>query len=168
MSEKINHQKNKKVLVLDNIRSVLNVGSIFRTSDAIGVDKIYLCGYTPSPVDRFGRVRSDISKSALGAEKTVEWESFEDTISAVNKLKEEGFIVCSLEQSENSVDYKKFSETDFANKNVAIVLGNETDGVDKNILEKSDHVMEIPMVGEKESLNVSVSAGVLLYRLFDR
>ncbi len=156
----------KKVLVLENIRSVHNVGAIFRTADAIGISEIILVGYTPAPVDRFGRDREDLHKSALGAEKNVPWRQVGegDLISELLKKKTAGFKIISLEQAENSVDYKKV-EVDC---DVVIVVGNEVTGVSSEVLKVSDIVAEIPMAGEKESLNVSVATGVLLFRLFDR
>jgi len=154
---------NKKVLILNNIRSAINVGAIFRTADAVGIDKIYLVGYTPAPIDRFGRARNDIRKAALGAENSVEWESFENIFELIKKLKTEGFEIVALEQDEKSIDYKKVD----TEKDVAVILGNETEGIAKEVLEICDVVTEIPMRGKKESLNVSVSAGVLLFRLFD-
>lgn len=151
------------VLILDNIRSVLNVGSIFRTADAFGVSKIYLCGITPSPIDRFGRKRNDLHKTALGAEETIDWKYSETTLEAVEKLKKENFKIISLEQNSNSIDYKnsKLSEK------TAIVLGSETEGVSKEILKISDEIAEIKMLGEKESLNVGVSAGTFLSRILN-
>lgn len=157
--------KKTKVLILHNIRSVLNVGSIFRTADAIGIDKIYLTGYTPTPIDRFGREREDVKKTALGAEKSVEWENVDNVLDLINSLKEQNYEIVSLEQSGNSIDYKEVK--DKIGDKIAVVLGNETDGINKEILEKSDFIAEIPMMGEKESLNVSVATGILLYRLFD-
>jgi len=158
--------KNQKYLILENIRSVYNVGAIFRTADAIGIDKINLIGCTPTPIDRFGRERQDLHKAALGAEKNVSWEYFENSNEIITVLKEKDFKVISLEQSDKSKDYKNISQ-EIKDKNVAIVLGNEVDGVSKEVLEKSDLIMEIPMKGEKESLNVSVATGIVLYRLFD-
>ena len=170
MSEKIQHTKqcgkNPKILILHDIRSILNVGAIFRTADAIKIDKIYLTGYTPAPIDRFGRKRSDLAKSALGAEKIVKWESFGNVFELISLLKSEGFEILSLEQSDNSIDYKKVANT--LSEKTVIILGNETDGVDKKILQQSDKIIEIPMKGNKESLNVSVAVGILLYRLFDK
>lgn len=146
-------------LALHNIRSTHNVGAIFRTADAAGVSKIYLCGITPAPVDRFGRNRQDIAKAALGAEKTVGWESVQDTVSLIKKLKKEGWKIFSVEQDKDSINYKKAS---FGTK-VLIIFGDEVKGVDKEILEISDKILEIPMKGIKESLNVSVAAGIVLY-----
>jgi tRNA G18 (ribose-2'-O)-methylase SpoU len=156
--------KNKEiVIVLPDIRSVLNVGSIFRTADATAVSKIYLCGYTAAPVDRFGRNREDLHKAALGAEKTVLWEQNEDTRATVQKLKEDGYTVIAVEQVESSVSYDSFDYN--AYEKIALIFGNEVDGVQGEILEFADTVVELPMLGEKESLNVSVSAGVILYHL---
>ncbi len=146
-------------LALHNIRSVYNVGAIFRTADAVGVSKIYLCGYTGAPVDRFGRARKDIAKVALGAEKTVKWESVKDIEELILKLKKEKFTILALEQSANSVDYKKVK---LGKKNLLIV-GNEVGGIEKKILNMCDSILEIPMKGEKESLNVSVATGVALF-----
>ena len=101
--------KIRKVIILDNIRSVYNVGSIFRTSDALGIDKIYLCGYTPTPIDRFGRARYDLAKVALGAEKDIPSEYFTDTKKLIKKLKKEGFQIIAIEQDKKSVDFKKVS-----------------------------------------------------------
>lgn len=156
----------EKTLILDDIRSVNNTGAIFRTADAIGIDKIYLCGTTPTPVDRFGRERNDFKKTALGAEKSVDWEYRESSIDLIDELQKNGFQIISLEQDKKSVDYKDV-EKSLCDK-VTIVLGNEVDGVKKEVLKKSDLILEIPMRGEKESLNVSVSAGILLYKLFDK
>lgn len=155
----------KKVLVLENIRSVHNVGAIFRTADAIGIDKVYLVGQTASPVDRFGRERQDLHKAALGAEKNIEWEYVADSDAATisKKLKDEGFRIIALEQSEKSTDYKNI-KIDFDS---AVILGNEVSGISEKVLEDADFVAEIPMRGDKESLNVSVAAGVALFRLFD-
>lgn len=155
----------KKFLLLHNIRSVNNVGAIFRTADAIGIDQIFLCGYTPAPIDRFGRVRNNLHKTALGAEKSVLWQAEPDISVLIERLKKDGFQIIALEQYKDSVDYKKIVEK-LGNK-VAIILGNEVNGIESKILKKTDFIVEIPMRGEKESLNVSVSAGILLYRLFD-
>ncbi len=156
--------KNREVFVLlHNIRSVHNVGSIFRTSDALGVDKIYLSGFTPTPKDRFGRNRKDVSKVALGAEKTMPWEYLNDPKKIINTLKNNNFKIIGLEQSENSQDYKKVKPT---NK-ILFIVGNEVDGIEKNILKLCDIVAEIPMKGDKESLNVSVAFGVALFRILN-
>lgn len=151
-----------RVVILDNIRSVYNVGSIFRTSDALGVDKIYLCGTTPTPTDRFGRARKDLAKVALGAEKSIVWMYCNTTKVAINKLKKEGFKIVAVEQDKKSIDYRKFKQT----KKVALLMGTEVTGLDKETLALCDKILEIPMKGEKESLNVSVSFGIVGYEIF--
>ncbi len=148
-------------LLLHNIRSTHNVGSIFRTADAAGVSKIYISGYTPAPTDRFGRARPDIAKVSLGAEKDVKWESVEDVKELIKKLKKEKFEIVALEQNERSVDYRKIKFS----KNILIILGNEVGGVENEVLDLCDQIAEIPMLGKKESLNVSVAAGIVLYSL---
>jgi len=150
-------------LILHNIRSAYNVGAIFRTADAIGVKKIYLTGYTPAPLDRFGNPRKDIAKSALGAEKTVPWEWSKNPSALIRKLKKEKIFVAGLEQSAKSVDYKKFRP----GARTVLLVGNEVLGISKQLQGNCDALIEIPMRGGKESLNVSVAAGVALYRLFD-
>jgi len=155
--------KKQIYIILHNIRSAQNVGSVFRTSDACGVSKIFLGGYSPLPKDRFGRERKDISKASLGAEKSVAWEKYEDVGDLIEKLKKEGVEIVSVEQDKKSVDYKNFKIT----KSTAFVFGNEVDGVEKEILQISDKIIEIPMLGEKESLNVSVSVGVVLFRVLN-
>jgi tRNA G18 (ribose-2'-O)-methylase SpoU len=155
--------KKQVYIVLDNIRSNHNVGSIFRTADALGVSKIYLCGTTPKPLDRFERPVGEIAKTALGAEKSIPWEYSKTTSGVIKKLKKSGVEIIAIEQSKNSVDYKKVK----IKNNVAFVLGNEVDGVNKNILKLCDIVAEIPMKGGKESLNVSVACGVALFRILN-
>jgi 23S rRNA (guanosine2251-2'-O)-methyltransferase len=157
------HLKKDTVLVLDNIRSVFNVGSIFRTGDGSGVSKIYLVGVTPDPVDRFGRERKDLAKVALGSEKRIPWEHAEDLKTILKKLKKDGFQILALEQSDKSIDYKKFKPK-FP---LAVVLGEEVRGIDQRVLDECDTIIEIPMMGEKESLNVSVATGVALFRILN-
>jgi len=151
------------IVILDNIRSAHNVGSIFRTADAFGVSEICLCGTSPAPVDKFGRDRRDIAKVALGAEKTVSWKYYSSSIRAINSLKKKGFKIISIEQSEKSKTIKEIKK--YKGKNTALVFGNEIDGISKKILNLSDDIFEIPMFGEKESLNVSVSFGIALAAL---
>jgi 23S rRNA (guanosine2251-2'-O)-methyltransferase len=151
-------------ILLHDIRSVYNVGAIFRTADAVGVTKIYLTGYTPTPVDRFNQPRQDFAKCALGSEKTVVWEYVKSPTALITRLKKEGIQIISIEQNETSIDYKKVKPA----QKTLVVLGNEVTGVSKSILKKSDIIAEIPMRGMKESLNVSVSAGIVLFRLFDK
>lgn len=153
----------RKILILENIRSVHNVGAIFRTADAAGIDEIVLVGITPAPIDRFGRARADLAKAALGAEKTMAWKSVATVAEIVSELRAGGFQIISLEQAAGSVDYKKVS----IGEKCAVIVGNEVDGVSKEALAMSDVVAEIPMVGGKESLNVSVATGVALFRMFD-
>lgn len=148
-------------VILDNIRSVHNVGSIFRTCDAAGVAKLYLCGTTPTPTDRFGRTRKDLAKVALGAETSVLWEYFADTNDVLKKLKEDGVRLVAVEQTEDAKDYRNVS----FKEPVVFVFGNEVDGISKSTLALCDDVVEIPMRGTKESLNVSVAAGVILFSL---
>ena len=147
-------------LILPDIRSVVNVGSIFRTADAAGVDHIYLAGYTPGPLDRFGRPRQDFHKSALGAEHTVSWSRVDDVVALIKELQSAGTLVVAVEQDERSVDYKSIVR----DKPVAFVFGNEVDGVGQDILDMCDQIAEIPMHGKKESLNIAVSVGIVLYR----
>jgi 23S rRNA (guanosine2251-2'-O)-methyltransferase len=151
------------IVILDNIRSTFNVGSIFRTADALGVKTLILGGTTPAPVDRFGRARADIAKVALGAEKSVGWKYEKNILKSIKKLKKEGYQIIAVEQAKNSVDYKKVK---IKNK-VAFIMGEEVKGINKNILKMADVVAEIPMRGQKESLNVSVAFGVALFRILN-
>jgi len=150
------------VVILHNIRSAENVGAMFRTCDAAGVDKIYLAGYTPAPIDRFGRKRKDIAKSALGAEGFVEWESKKSLPALISKFKNENFQVIAIEQDKKSIDYRKVK----LQKRNAFIVGAEVTGVPKNILKTCDIIAEISIHGQKESLNVSVALGVVLFRYF--
>jgi 23S rRNA (guanosine2251-2'-O)-methyltransferase len=154
-------KQNELILILPDIRSAENVGAIFRTADGAGVNKIYISGYTPCPIDRFGRARKDIAKAALGAETFVPWEYSKSTISLVTKLKKEGYKIVGLEQDKKSINFKKFKTP---NK-CALVVGNEVLGLDKKIKNACDALIEIPMHGKKESLNVSVATGIALYEL---
>lgn len=151
------------VAVLHNVRSLHNVGSIFRTADGAGVSKLYLTGYTPVPVDAFGRVRSEIAKTALGAEKTVLWEKKQNLSRVVKKLKREGFSIVALEQDKKSIDYRKFR----SKSPVALIVGNEVRGLSSATLKQCDAVIEIPMRGKKESLNVSVAFGIACFMFPD-
>jgi tRNA G18 (ribose-2'-O)-methylase SpoU len=153
--------KDKKeiVLILNDIRSVHNVGSIFRTADAAGVFIIYLCGHTPAPIDRFGRKRRDFAKVALGAEDTVAWEERKDIFELIKSLKDESIYIVSVELSPDSINYKQVKKA----PRICFILGSETEGLSKKILEISDEIAELPMLGKKESLNVSVVAGIILY-----
>lgn len=144
------------VLVLDNIRSAHNVGSVFRTSDAFKVDKIFLCGICAIPPS------AEIHKSALGAEDSVPWEYHDGTLSAVRKLRDEGYVIVSVEQTEGSVMLNAF--TPEPGTRYALVFGNEVDGVQQSVVDFSDFALEIPQEGTKHSLNISVSAGVVLWQ----
>lgn len=157
-------KKKKEISVLlHNIRSVHNVGSIFRTCDALGVDTIYISGYTPAPNDRFGRARQDVAKVALGAEKNISWKQIKAPKKLLGELKKIGTKIVALEQAENSIDYKKVK----ISGDTIFIVGNEVSGVEKNILSLCDIVAEIPMCGKKESLNVSVAFGVAMFRILN-
>lgn len=150
-------------LLLDNIRSVHNVGSIFRTAETLGISRIYCLNTTPTPLDRFKRKRKDFVKVSLGAEDMVPWEHLEKGETLVKQLTQEGFEIIALEQASNSIDYKKIEAT----LKTLIILGNEVEGVSKSLLNISDVIAEIPHAGKKESLNVSIATAVFLYRLLD-
>ncbi|MHA4809893.1 RNA methyltransferase [Flavitalea flava] len=153
-------EKTPVVVVLDNIRSMHNVGSVFRTADAFLVKGIILCGYTPQPPHR------DIHKTALGATETVDWKYFSNTADAVRSLKEEGFAIFAVEQVENSIPLQEF--TAYAAKlsrPLAVVFGNEVTGVGEEILPLCDGSIEIPQWGMKHSLNISIAAGIVLWEL---
>jgi len=152
------------VVILYNIRSAYNVGSIFRTADAVGISKLYLVGYTATPIDRFGRAQKEIAKVALGAEQSVNWEHQEDIIACIEALKKEGFSIIGVEQDDNSIDYKDVEKSE----KIAFVFGNEPDGLTQEVLSMCDSIAEITMHGTKESLNVAVSAGVALYGILHR
>ena len=147
------------VVVLDNIRSLNNVGSVFRTADAFLISKIMLCGITATPPN------NDIHKTALGAEDSVAWQYFESTIDCVNRLKEEGYTLCCLEQVKDSVALQDFVVED--GKKYAIIFGNEVNGVDQEVVNACDVCIEIPQCGTKHSLNVSVSGGIAMWHFFD-
>ncbi len=157
-----NHSKTN-ILILHNIRSVENVGAMFRTADAAGINKIYLTGYTSAPLDRFGRKRKDLAKSALGAEEFVAWEQQKNILALITKLKKDNFQIIGIEQDEKSTDYKRAK---LKSKN-AFIVGTEVTGIPKNILKNCDLIAEIPMKGKKESLNVSVALGVALFRILN-
>lgn len=153
----------KVALILHDIRSLHNVGSAFRTADAAGVDTIYLTGYTPSPIDRFHRPVQEIAKVALGAEKIISWKkcSIEECFT---ELKKDEYQIVAVEQHESSIDYKDV-EIIYP---VAFIFGNEVGGVPEEIIQQVDVVAEIPMHGDKESLNVSVALGVALFRMLGK
>ena len=147
------------VVVLDNIRSQHNVGAIFRTSDAFLVEKIYLCGITATPPNR------EIHKAALGATESVDWEYFEKTVDVVNLLKTQGFSVFALEQTQNSISFLKLPKLPTP---IALILGNEVDGISDDVMPLVDGALEIPQFGTKHSLNVSVSAGIAIWEIFKK
>jgi 23S rRNA (guanosine2251-2'-O)-methyltransferase len=148
-----------KHIILEDIRSAYNVGAIFRTADASGVAKVFLAGYTPAPTDRFGRVQAEIEKTSLGASKTMAWEQAATTREIIERLQANGVHVVAVELTKGSVPLKDFEEP----QNVAYIVGNEVEGVSKEALELADTIVELPMLGQKESLNVSVAAGIVLY-----
>ncbi len=150
---------------LPDIRSAYNIGSIFRTCDAAAVARVYLAGHSPCPTDRFGRARKDIAKTALGAEKTVLWEYKKNPKLLLARLKKEGWHIVAVEQAPGKVDYRKFK---INKKKIVFMFGNEVGGVSKSLLSLADSVIDIPMAGEKESLNVSVAAGVILFHFKQR
>ncbi|TSC82768.1 MAG: tRNA/rRNA methyltransferase SpoU [Parcubacteria group bacterium Gr01-1014_20] len=156
-------------LILHNIRSVYNVASIFRTADGAGVSKIYLVGVTPTPLDRFKKFRADFAKVALGAERTVTWEKRQGTSLLLKELKSDEYDILAVEQDKRSVPYYSYKlsrdKRQVKNKKIALVLGEETKGLPKLVLDKCDKILEIPMRGKKESLNVSVAAGIVVYNL---
>lgn len=147
--------KNPIVVVLDNIRSLSNIGSVFRTADAFGIEGIHLCGITAQPPHR------EIHKTALSATESVDWKYFKDTLESVEELRKNGYVIISVEQVRNSVLLNNFKPE--KNQKYALVFGNEVKGVEDNIIELSDTCIEIPQWGTKHSLNISVSAGVVLW-----
>ncbi len=152
-----NSSKLPIVVVLDNIRSMHNVGSVFRTADAFLLEGIYLCGYTPQPPHR------DINKTALGATDTVTWKYFSTTTEAIQLLKEEGYQVYAVEQAENSILLPKAGS--IKSEKLAVVFGNEVEGVGEDALKLCEASLEIPQLGMKHSLNISVAAGIVLWEL---
>lgn len=151
-------QKIPLTVVLDNVRSLNNIGSVFRTSDAFAVERIFLCGITATPPS------VEIHKTALGAEDSVEWVYFENTVDAVRTLKNEGVVVCALEQVEGSVSLECF-EAD-RTRRYAFIAGNEVDGVGQEVVDLCDVSLEIPQVGTKHSLNVAVSTALTIWHFF--
>jgi len=148
-----------KYLIIENVRSAYNVGAMFRTADGAGVTKIFLVGYTPTPIDRFGRVQSEISKTSLGASETVAWESVDTSVAVIAKLQAEGFTAVAIEQSPAAISLKDF----VVPEQVVYIMGSEVTGVTAETLDAVDQVVDIPMLGAKESLNVSVAAGIVMY-----
>lgn len=146
-------------VLLHNIRSAHNVGSIFRTADAAGVSHMYLSGYTPTPTDRFGRSQKEIAKTALGAERMIDWEYYKSPAPLISKLKSAGWVVVGVEQDVQARDYRKLK----IRKPTVFVFGNEVRGIPKAVRKMCNELIEIPMHGGKESLNVSVAAGIILF-----
>ena len=147
-------------VVLDDIRSLNNIGSFFRTADAFNVEKIYLCGITANPPHR------DIQKTALGATETVDWEYRQDAINVINELRESGAYICTIEQTEKTVLLQHVAELPL--QPMVLVFGNEVNGVSQTLVDASDSVIEIPQFGTKHSLNVSVCAGIVLWEFCKR
>ena len=156
--EYANIEKIQLSVVLDNVRSLNNIGSVFRTADAFLIEKIYLCGISATPPS------AEIHKTALGAEDTVKWEYAEDTLTLIERLKGEGYTVFSVEQTEKST-FLNHVHPD-KNRRYAIVLGNEVKGVQQSVVDRCDGSIEIPQFGTKHSLNVSVAAGIVIWQLF--
>lgn len=152
-----NSKKSPIVVVLDNVRSALNVGSVFRTSDAFRIEKIYLCGITATPPNK------EIRKSALGATESVKWEKVENTESVIKKLKSDGYHIYAIEQTENSIMLNDLSP---AEKPIAVVFGNEVNGVQQSVVDLCNQSIEIPQIGTKHSLNISVSVGIVIWDLY--
>lgn len=146
------------VVILDHVRSLHNVGSVFRTADAFRVESVYLCGITACPP------HVEIHKTALGAEDTVEWHYSADTMEAVEKLKREGYVICGVEQAEGSIFLEKLKLD--PQKKYAVILGNEVKGVQQKVIDQCDICIEIPQWGTKHSLNVSVTAGIIIWDFF--
>lgn len=163
MKPKINSKKFETILVLYNIRSAHNVGSLFRSADGAGVNHIILSGYTPEPIDRFGRERNDIAKTALGAEKNISWQKVSDLVEYLKNKKSEKFLISAIEQSKKSVSYKKAKKS----KKQILILGNEVNGIDEVVLSLCDQILEIPMAGNKESLNVSIAGAIVLFEILN-
>lgn len=153
-------QKTPIIIILDDIRSLHNIGSVFRTSDAFLVEKIYLCGITATPPNK------EIHKTALGATDTVAWEYQKDVLTVIDQLKADNFSVFAIEQVENSIMLNDFEVK--KNKKYALVFGNEVKGVSQQAIEKCDGVIEIPQLGTKHSLNISVSTGIVVWDLFKK
>ena len=152
--------KTPLIIILDNIRSLNNIGSVFRTADAFLVEKIYLCGITAQPPHR------DIQKTALGATDSVDWEYVEDTVALSRKLKEQDVRLCAVEQAEDSVMLQDVQLE--AGKKYALIFGNEVKGVQQEVVTLSDTVVEIPQFGTKHSLNISVSVGITVWDFFSK
>ena len=148
------------IVILDDLRSLNNIGSFFRTSDAFNVEKVYLCGITATPPHR------DIQRTALGATETVVWEYRRSIVELILELKQAGITVCSIEQAEKTIFLQEIGQ--LSGEHFALVFGNEVDGVNQAVIDNSDHILEVPQFGTKHSLNVSVCAGVVLWEFAKR
>lgn len=147
-------------VLLHNIRSAHNVGSIFRTADAAGVSKIYLSGYAPTPVDRFKRPQKEIAKTALGAQEFIPWEYVKNLRTHISKLKSDGWQIVGVEQDKRSRDYRAFKPQ----RPTLLIFGNEVRGLSRSLRNSCDDLIQIPMFGKKESLNVATTAGIILFQ----
>jgi 23S rRNA (guanosine2251-2'-O)-methyltransferase len=155
-----NAVKTPIIVILDNIRSLNNIGSVFRTSDAFLIEKIILCGITAQPPHK------DIYKTALGATESVDWEYYEKTTDAIQHLKTSGYMIVSVEQTEKAIELQNFETK--KNQKYAVIFGNEIKGVQQEVINQSDYCIEIPQFGAKHSFNISVSAGIILWELFKK
>ncbi len=163
---------NKITLILDNIRSAQNVGSLFRTAECLGVSKIYICGYSPYPLQKNDSrlphiaLKNDqmINKTALGATRFIKWSYFPDTLKLISKLRKEKYFIVSLEQNSNSIKLKDFK---ISNTKVGLIVGNEISGLSNSILKESDQIVEIEMAGKKESLNVVQASAIAIYSILN-
>jgi tRNA G18 (ribose-2'-O)-methylase SpoU len=151
------HEKSNVVVVLDNVRSMHNVGSVFRTSDAFLIKEIILCGVTPQPPHR------DIHKTALGATESVQWSYEKESVAAIKRLKEKGYKILAIEQVHDSISLSEFKRT--TNEKIVFVFGNEVQGVSDEVLALCDACIEIPQSGSKHSFNISVSVGIVLWEV---
>lgn len=156
----IKSAKTPLVIVLDNVRSLNNVGSVFRTADCYRVEKVLLCGITATPPHR------EIRKTALGASETVSWEYYEHTVDAIEHLKKKGYLTCAVEQAEESSSLNDFKLS--SGEKIAVVLGNEVKGVDQKVVSACDKIIELKQYGTKHSLNISVCTGIVIYDLFHK
>jgi len=151
-------EKTPIIIILDNIRSLNNIGSVFRTSDAFLIEAVYLCGITAQPPHR------EIQKTALGATESVHWKYYKSTLEAIYELKNNGYKIAAIEQAENSIMLNEFIPTE----KLAVVFGNEVNGVEQEAINSSDYVIEIPQQGTKHSLNISVSCGIVIWDLYNK
>lgn len=153
-------QKNPLVVILDNVRSLHNVGSVFRSGDAFAIETLYLCGYTGMPPNK------EINKTALGATETVNWKQEKDILSLLSELKEQEYIICAVEQTQKAIPLHDFDI--LSQKKYALIFGNELDGVQQAVIDQCDAVIEISQSGTKHSLNIAVSAGIVLWEFYKK